>query len=156
MPRAIPMKKVAIVTGSNKGIGFEIVKGLAKIFDGDVYLTSRNEARGLEAVKALSSEGINVMFHQLDIGDKASVAKLASDIGKAYGGIDILVNNASAINLTDTLTVTMKTFDLMHQINTRGTFLMTKTVIPHLNKAENPHVLNLSPPLNMEARWFSG
>ena len=73
-----------------------------------------------------------------------------------FGGIDILINNASAINLTDTLTVTMKTFDLMHTINTRGTFVMSRTCIPHLKKAANPHILNLSPPLNMEPRWFAG
>ena len=88
------MAKVAIVTGSNKGIGFGIVKGLAKSFSGDVYLTSRNEERGLAAVKVLESEGINVKYHQLDIGDESSIIKMATFIKENYVGIDILVNNA--------------------------------------------------------------
>jgi citronellol/citronellal dehydrogenase len=72
----------------------------------------------------------------------------------AFGGIDILVNNASAISLTGTLDTPMKRFDLMHQINTRGTFACSQACIPHLAKAKNPHILNLSPPLNMYAKWF--
>jgi len=88
------MSKVAIVTGGNKGIGFAIVRGLAKAFSGDVYLTSRNEERGLAAVKVLENEGISVKFHQLDIGNEASVIKMASYIKDTYGGLDILVNNA--------------------------------------------------------------
>ena len=73
-----------------------------------------------------------------------------------FGGIDILVNNASAINLTPTEAIDMKRYDLMHDINTRGTFLCTKLCLPHLQKAENPHVLTLSPPLaNLDAKWFA-
>lgn len=70
-----------------------------------------------------------------------------------FGGIDIVVNNASAISLTDTENTDMKKYDLMHQINTRGTFLVTKTCLPHLKKSANPHVLNLSPPLSMQPKW---
>jgi len=73
---------------------------------------------------------------------------------ETFGGIDILVNNASAIQLTGTLETSMKRYDLMHHVNTRGTYLTSKLCIPHLLKSENPHVLNLSPPLNMEERWF--
>jgi citronellol/citronellal dehydrogenase len=71
-----------------------------------------------------------------------------------FGGIDICVNNASAISLTGTLETEMKRYDLMHQINARGTFLVSRTCIPHLKKADNPHILNLSPPLDMAAKWF--
>jgi citronellol/citronellal dehydrogenase len=74
---------------------------------------------------------------------------------ETFGGIDILVNNASAISLTGTLHTPMKRYDLMHQINTRGTFLCSQKCLPHLLKADNPHILNLSPPLNMETRWFA-
>ena len=88
------MTKVAIVTGANKGIGFAIVKGLGKIFDGDVFLTARNTERGMAAVKALEEENIKVKFHQLDIDDPKSNAALAAFIKEKYGGIDILVNNA--------------------------------------------------------------
>ncbi|RUT97193.1 SDR family oxidoreductase, partial [Mesorhizobium sp. USDA-HM6] len=71
-----------------------------------------------------------------------------------FGGIDICVNNASAIQLTGTLETDMKRYDLMHQINTRGTFLVSKMCIPHLKLAKNPHILNLAPPLDMKAKWF--
>jgi citronellol/citronellal dehydrogenase len=72
-----------------------------------------------------------------------------------FGGNDILINNASAISLTGTLQTPMRRYDLMHQINTRGTFACSQACLPHLLKAQNPHILNLSPPLNMEARWFA-
>ena len=72
-----------------------------------------------------------------------------------FGGIDICINNASAISLEPTLATSMKRFDLMHQVNTRGTFLVSKTCLPHLKKASNPHILNLSPPLEMKAKWFA-
>ena len=89
------MTKVAIVTGGNKGIGFAIVKGLAKIFDGDVFLTARNVERGMAAVKALEKENIAVKFHQLDIDNPESNAGIAAFMKEKYGGIDILVNNAA-------------------------------------------------------------
>ncbi|KJH43361.1 hypothetical protein DICVIV_10629, partial [Dictyocaulus viviparus] len=74
---------------------------------------------------------------------------------KTFGGIDILVNNASAISLTNTQDTDMKRYDLMHSINTRGTYLMSKLCLPYLKQGNNPHILNISPPLLMEARWFS-
>lgn len=85
---------VAVVTGSNKGIGLAVVRGLCKQFKGTVYLTARNEARGLAALKELEAEGLNPSFHQLDIGDAASVEALRDFIKEKHGGIDILVNNA--------------------------------------------------------------
>merc|ERR1712111_206591 len=86
--------KVAVVTGSNKGIGFAIVRALCKKFDGDVYLTSRDEGRGKEAVEALKKEGLNPKFHVLDIGNEETVVKLRDFMKEKYGGIDVLVNNA--------------------------------------------------------------
>ena len=88
------MTKVAIVTGGNKGIGFGVVTGLAKVFDGDVFLTARNVERGMAAVKSLEQENITVKFHQLDIDDPGSNAAIAAFMKAEYGGIDILVNNA--------------------------------------------------------------
>ena len=85
---------VAVVTGSNKGIGFGIVRGLCKRFQGDVYLTSRDEARGLAAVEALKKEGLNPKFHVLDISNEETIIKLRDYMKETYGGIDILVNNA--------------------------------------------------------------
>jgi carbonyl reductase 1 len=87
--------KVAIVTGGNKGLGFAIVKGLAKSFDGDVYLTARSEDRGQTAVKELEAEILKVHFHQLDIDNEASIQTLATFIKEKYGGLDLLVNNAA-------------------------------------------------------------
>lgn len=74
---------------------------------------------------------------------------------ETFGGIDILINNASAINLVGTIDQSMKKYDLMHQINIRGTFMVSKYCLPHLLKSSNPHILNLSPPLNMDPKWFS-
>jgi len=83
------------------------------------------------------------------------VAEAIKKTVETFGGIDILVNNASAISLTSTESTDMKRYDLMHQINTRGTFMVSKYCIPHLKKSKNPHILNLSPPLNMESKWFA-
>ncbi len=92
-----------------------------------------------------------------DIRDEAQVDAAIAAAVERFGGIDILVNNASAISLTGTLDTPMKRFDLMHQINTRGTFLCTQKAVPHLAKSANPHVLNISPPLHstLSPRWFA-
>ena len=86
--------KVAIVTGSNKGIGFATVAGLCKEFDGDVFLTARNIALGQESVEKLKSQGLDVKFHQLDIKDEESIVEMRDYMKEKYGGIDVLVNNA--------------------------------------------------------------
>merc|ERR1711973_728435 len=86
--------KVAVVTGSNKGIGFAIVRALCKKYQGDVYLTSRDEGRGKDAVEALKKEGINPKFHVLDISNEETIVKLRDFMKEKYGGIDVLVNNA--------------------------------------------------------------
>ena len=87
-------KKVAVVTGANKGIGFGIVKGLIPVFEGDVILTSRSEERGLEAVKDLEAMGLEAKFHQLDVTDQESIETLKIFLKEKYGGLDVLVNNA--------------------------------------------------------------
>ncbi len=95
-------KKVAIVTGANKGIGLAITKGLARKFSGDVYLTARNEERGLAAIKKLKDEeGVTAHFHQLDIEDDESVKRIRDFMKEKYGGIDVLVNNAATAFLSD-------------------------------------------------------
>uniref|UniRef100_A0A0B6YWA7 carbonyl reductase (NADPH) n=1 Tax=Arion vulgaris TaxID=1028688 RepID=A0A0B6YWA7_9EUPU len=87
-------KRVAVVTGANKGLGLGIVKGLCKQFDGDVLLTARDECRGLTAIEALEKEGLDVKFHQLDVTDHDSIVRLRDFLKRTYGGLDILVNNA--------------------------------------------------------------
>jgi len=92
---------------------------------------------------------------QTDIRFEEQVKAAVKQCVDTFGGIDIVINNASAIAPVGTETVTMKQYDLMNQINSRGTFLVSKTAIPYLKKAKNPHILNISPPLNMEERWFA-
>jgi len=94
-------KRVAVVTGSNKGLGFAIVRGLCKSFDGDVLLTARDEGRGHAAVQSLESEGFKPKFHQLDITDHNSIINLHDFLQKEYGGLDVLVNNAAVLYLVD-------------------------------------------------------
>jgi len=90
-----------------------------------------------------------------DIRSEEAVERAVAAAVDRFGGIDICVNNASAISLRPTAQTSMRRFDLMHQVHTRGTFLVSKTCLPYLAKAENPHILNLSPPLNFEERWFA-
>ena len=92
----------------------------------------------------------------VDVREEASVLEAVESTVARFGGIDICVNNASAIQLTGTLQTDMKRYDLMNQVNARGTYLTSKACIPHLKKASNPHVLMLSPPLDMNPRWFQG
>ncbi|HEX6492022.1 MAG TPA: SDR family oxidoreductase, partial [Candidatus Dormibacteraeota bacterium] len=91
-----------------------------------------------------------------DVRDDESVAKAVAHTVERFGGIDIVVNNASAIDLSGTESLAMKKYDLMQDINCRGTFVLTRTSLPHLKKAANPHVLTLSPPLTLDPKWFSG
>ncbi|XP_062618376.1 carbonyl reductase [NADPH] 1-like [Saccostrea cucullata] len=135
-------KKVAVVTGSNKGIGYAIVRGLCKQFDGDVYLTARNEELGKQAVKILNSEGLSPKFHQLDITDQASIDRLRDFLKTTYGGLDGLVNNAgmaykqaSTAPFSEQAEVTIKT-------NYFGTLTVCEALFPLLR----PHarVVNVS------------
>src|SRR5262249_51550509 len=91
----------------------------------------------------------------VDVRDEMMVKDALDKTAARFGGIDIVVNNASAIQLTDTSHTDMKRFDLMHQINARGTFMVSKWAIPHLEKAANPHILMISPPLDMKEKWFA-
>lgn len=89
-----------------------------------------------------------------DIRDEQQVKRAIEETVRTFGGIDILVNNASAISLTGTLDTSLKRYDLMHQINVRGTFTVSQAALPHLLRAENPHILMLSPPLSLKPKWF--
>ncbi|HWU80483.1 MAG TPA: NAD(P)-dependent oxidoreductase, partial [Caulobacter sp.] len=106
------------------------------------------------AAKEIEAAGGQALPLVVDVRDEASVQEAVEKAAAQFGGIDICVNNASAISLTGTLSTDMKRYDLMHQVNTRGTFLTSKACIPYLKKAQNPHVLMLSPPLDMSPRWF--
>ena len=152
--------KTLFITGASRGNGKAIALRAAR--DGAciavVAKTDRPHPKlsGTvhTAVEEIESAGGRGLACVADIRSEEQVAAAVDRTLAAFGGIDILVNNASAIQLTGTVDTDMKRFDLMHGVNLRGTFLCSKLCIPHLKQAANPHILNLSPPLNLEARWF--
>ncbi|GEQ99812.1 short chain dehydrogenase [Iodidimonas gelatinilytica] len=153
--------KTLFITGASRGIGLAIAKRAAK--DGaNVVIAAKSkephpklEGTIFTAAAEIEAAGGQALPVVVDVRDEEAIAAAVDTAVERFGGIDILVNNASAIQLTPTLQTDMKRYDLMHQVNTRGTFLCSKLCLPHLLKADNPHVLNLSPPLNMEERWFA-
>ncbi|HTR54349.1 MAG TPA: NAD(P)-dependent oxidoreductase [Kofleriaceae bacterium] len=153
--------KTLFITGASRGIGLAI--GLRAARDGaNVAIAAKTAEPNpklpgtiFTAAKEIEAAGGRALPLTCDIRFEDQVAAAVGKTVETFGGIDILVNNASAISLTPTTATDMKRYDLMHGINTRGTFLCSKLCIPHLKKAQNPHVLNISPPLNMETRWFA-
>jgi citronellol/citronellal dehydrogenase len=153
--------KTLFITGASRGIGKAI--GLRAARDGaNVVIAAKTQEPHPKlpgtihtAAREIEHAGGNALACVCDIRDEAQIAETVKAAVARFGGIDILVNNASAISLTGTVATPMKRFDLMHQINTRGTFACSQACIPYLSKAENPHILNLSPPLDMQAKWFA-
>src|SRR5687767_6976065 len=152
--------KTLFITGASRGIGKAIAERAAR--DGaNVAIAAKTTEphpklpgtiyTAAQEVEAAGGKALPLM---VDIREEAQVLAAVQKTVETFGGIDILVNNASAISLTGTLHTPMKRYDLMHQINTRGTYLCSQACIPHLLKAKNPHILNLSPPLNMTPKWF--
>ncbi len=152
--------KVVFVTGASRGIGREIALRCAR--DGAKVIIAAKTADPhpklagtiYSVAKEVEELGGQALPLQLDIREEQLVYEGVAKAVQAFGGIDILVNNASAISLTPTLETQMKRFDLMFSVNVRGTFLCSQACIPHLKQAKNPHILNLSPPLNMKPIWF--
>lgn len=153
--------KTLFITGASRGIGKEIALRAAR--DGANIVIAAKTAEphpklsgtiysAAEEVEAAGGKALPLI---VDIREEAQVDDAIAKAVEHFGGIDILINNASAINLAGTLALDMKRFDLMHQINFRGTFMCSKKAVPHLKKSANPHVLNLSPPLSANARWFA-
>lgn len=153
--------KTVFITGASRGIGKAI--GLRCAQDGANIIVAAKTTEPhpklpgtiYTAAEEMEKAGGQALAVKVDIRDEASVEDAVNQAVEKFGGIDILVNNASAIMLTNTLATPMKRYDLMHHVNTRGTFLTSKLCLPHLLKAENPHILNISPPLSMEERWFA-
>jgi citronellol/citronellal dehydrogenase len=154
--------KTVLITGGSRGIGKAIALRLAQEGANIVIAAKTVEPNAkLDGTIFTAAEDITkagngkVLPVQLDIRFEESIQAAIKKTMDEFGGIDILVNNASAINLSSTEQTEAKRFDLIHGINVRGTFLMCKACIPFLRKGVNPHILNLSPPLNMDARWFA-
>ena len=153
--------KTLFITGASRGIGLAI--GLRAARDGAnvVVAAKTTEAHPklpgatYTAAEQIEAAGGKALACVVDVRSEEQIQAAMTKAVERFGGIDILVNNASAISLTGTVETPMKRYDLMHQINTRGTFACSQAAIPHLAKAKNPHILNISPPLNMEARWFA-
>jgi citronellol/citronellal dehydrogenase len=152
--------KTMFLSGGSRGIGLAIAKRAAK--DGANIIIAAKTAEPhpklpgtiYSAAAEIEEAGGKALPVICDIRDDKNVEEAVAAGVEKFGGIDICVNNASAISLTPTLQTPMHRFDLMHQINTRGTFLVSKTCLPHLLESDNPHILNLSPPLDMVEKWF--
>jgi citronellol/citronellal dehydrogenase len=153
--------KTLFVTGASRGVGLAIglraardganVAIAAKTVEPNPKLPGTIHSAALEIEKA----GGRALPLAVDVRDEASVRAALEKTAAAFGGLDIVVNNASAISLTDSQATDMKRFDLMHQINARGTFMVSKFAVPYLEKAANPHILMLSPPLDLKEKWFA-
>jgi len=154
--------KTLFITGASRGIGLAI--GLRAARDGANIVVAAKTAEphkhlpgtiysAAESIEAAGGKALPIL---VDVRDEASVQRAVDAAAERFGGIDILVNNASAISRTPVEQTDMKRWDLMMQVNARGTFLASKAAIPHLRNAANPHVLTLSPPLNLDPRWFGG
>jgi len=153
--------KTLFVSGGSRGIGLAIAKRAAADGANIVIAAKTSEPHPKlpgtihTAAAEIEDAGGQALPLVCDIRDDKAVALAVERGAEKFGGIDIVVNNASAIALLDTEQISMSRFDLMHQVNARGTFLVSKTCLPWLLKSENPHILTLSPPLNMVEKWFA-
>jgi citronellol/citronellal dehydrogenase len=153
--------KTLFITGASRGIGLAI--GIRAARDGANIVVAAKTAEPHAklpgtihtAAAEIEEAGGQALPVVCDIRDDQAVADAVAAAAQKFGGIDIVVNNASAIALLDTEHVSMARFDLMHQVNARGTFLVSKTCLPWLKKSDNPHILALAPPLDMKEKWFA-
>ncbi|MCX4245184.1 SDR family oxidoreductase [Paraliomyxa miuraensis] len=152
--------KTLFITGASRGIGKAIALRAAR--DGASVVVAAKTAEPhpklpgtiFTAAEEIEAAGGRALPLVVDVRHEDEVQGAVAKAVEHFGGIDVLINNASAISLGGTLATSMKRYDLMHQINARGTYLCSQACLPHLLRAENPHVLNLAPPLSMDAKWF--
>jgi citronellol/citronellal dehydrogenase len=153
--------KTLFITGASRGIGLAIALRAARdganIAIAAKTVTPHPKLQGTiyTAAQDIERAGGKALPLAVDIRDEAVVQDALAKTAAQFGGVDIVVNNASAISLTPVAQTDMKRFDLMHQINARGTFVVSKTAIPYLTKSANPHILMMSPPLDMKEKWFA-
>jgi citronellol/citronellal dehydrogenase len=154
--------KTLFVTGASRGIGLAIALAAARA-GANIAIAAKTDAPHPKlpgtvhsAAAEIEQAGGRALPLVVDVRDEAAVKAAIDTTVAAFGTLDIVVNNASAIQLTGTVATDMRRFDLMHQVNARGTFMVSKYAIPHLEKAANPHILMLSPPLDLKEKWFAG
>jgi citronellol/citronellal dehydrogenase len=153
--------RTLFITGASRGIGLAIALRAAR--DGaNIAIAAKTETPHPKlagtihtAAAEIEAAGGQALPIACDVRDEAQVKGAIDQTVGRFGGLDIVVNNASAISLTLTLDTDMRRFDLMHQINARGTFMVSKYAIPHLAKAANPHILMIAPPLDLKEKWFA-
>jgi citronellol/citronellal dehydrogenase len=153
--------RTLFITGASRGIGLAIALRAAR--DGaNIVIAAKSVAPHpklpgtiFTAAAQVEQAGGQALALAVDVRDEAQVSAAVERAAERFGGLDVLVNNASAISLTDTAQTSMKRFDLMHQVNARGTFLCSKLCVPHLARSSNPHILTISPPLGLAERWFA-
>ena len=153
--------KTLFITGASRGIGKAM--GLRAARDGaNIVIVAKTTAPNPKlsgtihtAAEEMVAAGGQALACVVDVRSEDQIRQAVERAVETFGGIDILVNNASAISLTGTLATPLKRFDLMHQVNVRGTFACSQACLPHLLKSANPHILNISPPLSLQARWFA-
>ncbi|MEP6740674.1 MAG: NAD(P)-dependent oxidoreductase [Caldimonas sp.] len=154
--------KTVFISGASRGIGLAIACRFAREGASIVLAAKTAEPHPklpgtiYTAAAEVEAAGGKALPVVCDIRDEQQVQSAVAQAVATFGGIDVCVNNASAISLTPTLATDMKRYDLMSQVNARGTFLCSKTTLPHLLKSANPHILNLSPPLDLDPKWFAG
>ncbi|MGR9106947.1 MAG: SDR family oxidoreductase [Gammaproteobacteria bacterium] len=152
--------KTVFISGASRGIGEAIALRAARDGANLVVAAKTTEVNPklpgtiFSAAEAVQKAGGKALAVPMDIRDEDQIRQAVDKAVAEFGGIDVLINNASAIFLAGTLKTPMKRFDLMHQVNVRGTFALSQACIPFLSKAENPHILNLSPPLNLRSEWI--
>jgi citronellol/citronellal dehydrogenase len=154
-------RKTLFITGASRGIGLAIALRAARDGANVAIAAKTGEAHpklpgtiytAAEEIEKLGGRALPML---VDVRDEAAVEAAIEKTAATFGGLDIVVNNASAISLTPAAQTDMRRFDLMHQVNTRGTFMVSKYALPHLQRADNPHILMLSPPLDMQEKWFA-
>ena len=155
-------EKTLFITGASRGIGKAIALAAARQGANIVIAAKTTEPHPnlpgtiFSAAEEIEEAGGQALACRVDIRHENEVESAVAAAVERFGGIDICINNASAIQLTGTLSTPMKRFDLMHAVNVRGTYMTSKNCLPHLLKSDNPHILNISPPLNMSPHWFGG
>ena len=152
--------KTILITGSSRGIGKAIALRFAKeganiiIVAKSIEEDERLGGTIFSAAKEVEDAGGKALAVQCDIRFESQVAIAVAKAAETFGGIDVLVNNASAVQIMNTEATEMKRFDLIHSINVRGTMMMTKACLPHLKKGNNAHILTVSPPMNLQPKWI--